>query len=241
MSTHDDGRPRRRRVTVAQQTAQRLRSELAGGRWAEGDKLPSEAALADELGVGRSSAREAVQSLAREGLLDVRHGTGIFAARPPQAAGPRLSVADALRRARIVEVYEVRRAIEVEAARLAAVRIEAAELAAIGALLDDRQHLVGADTAAFVRADLRFHHAVVTAARNRLLLELFEQLHDPLSAAITELVDDEPTLPDTREDHSRLLHALRAADPDAAAHATVVHFDAIIRLLRGPDAPVAGG
>ena len=222
----------RQHVTLAQQAAERLRADLAGGRWAAGVKLPSEVALADELGVGRSTAREAIQSLARDGLVEVRHGSGIFATDPAPAKRG-LTVEDDLRRARIVEVYEVRRAVEVEGARLAATRATPAELQSMRALLAERQALAGADTRAFVDADLEFHYAVVRSAGNKLLTELFDQLREPLRNAITELVDSEPETPaDTAGDHEALLAALEARDPDEAARATVVHFDWTIRLLR---------
>lgn len=222
-----------RRVSVAEQTADRLRSALTDRRWSVGDKLPSEVALAEEFGVGRSTAREAIQRLARDGLVEVRHGTGIFVVDGPAQAAGGQSIGDLLRRARILEVYEVRRGLEVEAARLAAVRADPAALAVLSGLLDERQLLVGADVDTFVDADLRFHRAVIEAAGNDLLAALFEQFYEPLRAAIATLVRNEPDLPDTSRDHAELLDALRAADPDRAARATVEHFDVVIRLLRG--------
>jgi DNA-binding FadR family transcriptional regulator len=221
-----------RRQSIAQQTADRLRADLASGRWTPGDKLPSEASLAAEYGVGRSSAREAVQSLSRDGLLDVRHGTGIFVSLSPAPDRPKLTITDVARRARIIEVYEVRRAIEVEAARLAATRADDATLARLEDLLELRRRLVGRDTAAFIQADLDFHTAVVAAAANPLLAELFAQLLDPLRRAVTALVDEEPGHPDTHADHTALLAALRARDPEQAAASTVTHFDKTLSVLR---------
>jgi DNA-binding FadR family transcriptional regulator len=85
------------------------------GTWAPSERIPSEAALAVELGVGRSSIREAIRLLARDGLLEVRHGVGTFV-----AAASELEHVDEftklLRRSRILEVFEVRRALEIEAA-----------------------------------------------------------------------------------------------------------------------------
>jgi DNA-binding FadR family transcriptional regulator len=225
-------------VTLAHQAAERLREDLLAGRWSVGAKLPSEVALADELGVGRSTAREAIQRLARDGLVEVRHGSGIFA-QDPASQQRGLSVEDDLRRARIVEVYEVRRAVEVEAARLAATRATAQQLQSMRALLAERQSLVGADTRTFVDADLKFHYAVVRSAGNQLLTELFDQLREPLRTAITELVDSEPETPtDTAGDHEALLAALEARNPDEAARATAIHFDWTIQLLRND--PPAG-
>jgi len=151
---------------------------------------------------------------------------------------PGLTATDVLRRARILEVDEVRRAVEVEAARLAATRVRPADLDVLSGLL--RQELVGGDTGGFVDADLEFHHAVIAAAGNDLLGTLCDQLHEPLRQTITALAEDEPELPDTGEDHAALLDAIRDADPDRAAEVTVRHFDAIIDLRRPTRSAPAG-
>ncbi|MFJ7623889.1 winged helix-turn-helix domain-containing protein, partial [Rhodococcus erythropolis] len=62
------------------QLEQLLRGRIMQGTWAPSERIPSEAALAVELGVGRSSIREAIRLLARDGLLEVRHGVGTFVA-----------------------------------------------------------------------------------------------------------------------------------------------------------------
>ncbi|MGO4423888.1 FadR/GntR family transcriptional regulator, partial [Streptomyces sp. MCAF7] len=125
---------RLRHGPVVPQVEGALRDMLREGRWERGERLPNEVMLAAELGVGRSSVREAVRLLARDGLLDVRHGSGTFVTRTePEQTGQsgqveqsgqtgELDLRHLLRRARLLEVYEVRRALEVEAARLAARR-----------------------------------------------------------------------------------------------------------------------
>ncbi|MDW6059231.1 GntR family transcriptional regulator [Streptomyces sp. FXJ1.4098] len=110
---------RLRHGPVVPQVEGALRGMLREGRWERGERLPNEVMLAAELGVGRSSVREAVRLLARDGLLDVRHGSGTFVTRtePEQTgqsgqadAAGELDLRHLLRRARLLEVYEVRRA-----------------------------------------------------------------------------------------------------------------------------------
>lgn len=235
------GVPPRRQLggpSVVARVENALRDDLAYGRWGPGDRLPSEPALAAELGVGRSSLREAIRLLTREGLLLVRHGNGTFVAdtpprphveglsRDPLAGTPQL-----LRRARILEVYQVRRALEVEAARIAAEVATPRALDALDEVLQRRQALVGADTAAFVEADTAFHRGVVALTGNSLLLELFDAFRDSLAQALVALVDQEP-LPGTGDEHAALLDALRAGDPEAATAATIANFDVIFELFR---------
>ncbi|ODT98241.1 MAG: hypothetical protein ABS81_28315 [Pseudonocardia sp. SCN 72-86] len=215
-----------------------LRDDLAYGRWAPGEKLPAEPALARELGVGRSSLREAIKLLTREGLLVVQHGNGTFVADalpvPPVAgltADTGAVTSQLLRRARILEVYQVRRALEVEAARIAAEVASPDDIDALEEVLARRQSLVGGDTAAFVEADTAFHRGVVAMTGNGLLLDLFDRFRESLAHALAALVDQEP-LPDTADEHAALLDAIRAGDPAAAIAATVANFDVIFEMFR---------
>ncbi|QBJ97025.1 FadR family transcriptional regulator [Rhodococcus sp. ABRD24] len=207
--------------------AQRIRT----GEWAVGDRLPSETELAAELGVGRSSVREAVRLLARGGLLDVRHGVGTFVA---ESAGEPL-LEQLLRRSRVLEVLEVRRALEMEAARLAAERAGPEELAAVRRQLAERHALHALDPNAFVTADLDFHHAVVALAGNSVLTALFDSVRPVLHSALVDMVANEPRLPDTSGAHDALIDALEAGDSAAAVAATAANLDPMIVKLRGGD------
>ncbi|GHF33958.1 GntR family transcriptional regulator [Amycolatopsis bartoniae] len=214
---------------VVPQVESLLRDRLREGYWKPGERLPNEVRLAAELGVGRSSVREAVRLLARDGLLDVRHGSGTFVAEPP-AGSP--DVRGLLRRARLLEVYEVRRALEVEAARLAAQRVRPEDVARLRSGLRRRQELLDADPAEFVAADLEFHRSIVALAGNALLADLFAAAQPVLHDAITEMFRHETPLPDVSDAHTDLLDALERGDADAAAAATVAHLDAIVSELR---------
>ncbi|WP_292698604.1 GntR family transcriptional regulator, partial [Microbacterium sp. 69-10] len=116
-----------RRVPLAELAAGALLERIQSGEWSLGAKLPGETTLAPQLGVGRSTVREAIRLLAGRGILDARQGSGVYLMA--------LDVAEeweqVLRRADIVAVIEARTAIEVEAAMLAAQRRTPADLRAI--------------------------------------------------------------------------------------------------------------
>jgi DNA-binding FadR family transcriptional regulator len=103
---------------LVEQAAERLRQQITGGQWPVGTKLPGETTLAASLGVGRSTVREALRALAGAGMVRTRQGAGVFviATRPVEDWPTRL------RRGALVDVYEVRAMLEVQAARLAAAR-----------------------------------------------------------------------------------------------------------------------
>ena len=107
-----------RRSPLVDLAVAQLREQVLSGQWAVGARLPAETELAQRLEVGRSTVREAVRALVHAGLLETRQGSGTYVRSVTPEAGwePRL------RRAAVLDAYEVRQALEVQAARLAASR-----------------------------------------------------------------------------------------------------------------------
>ena len=222
-------RPTLRSGPLVPQLEELLTARIRDGEWTLGSRIPSEAELASELGVGRSSVREAVRLLARDGLLDVRHGVGTFVAQPPTSGA---GLGKLLRRARLLEVYEVRRALEIEAARLAAERARPEDLRRLREQLSTRHDSTTASTAVFVAADLDFHAAILEIAGNSILSALFDSIRPLLVDALAELVDHEPGRPDTSCAHDDLVRALESGDAEAAVAATAANLDPTMSILR---------
>ncbi|MER7970563.1 GntR family transcriptional regulator, partial [Streptomyces sp. NPDC096080] len=126
---------------LVEQAADRLRARITDGHWPVGTRLPGETTLAKELGVGRSTVREALRALAGAGLVRPRQGAGVFVI----ATAPAADWPTRLRRAAVTEVYEVRTAVEVHAARLAARRRTPADVTALQAALAARRAAAAAD------------------------------------------------------------------------------------------------
>src|SRR6266508_2975477 len=233
--------PALRRSPLVDQAIERFREQVASGAWAVGSRLPSEAALAAELGVGRSTVREAIRALASTGLLESRQGAGTFV-RAATALDADLETR--LRRAAVLDVFEVRHALELQAARLAAARRDADDLARLERTLRRRQAAgARARDASFVEADLAFHEAVVAAAHNPVLSELFASFTTTLREALFNAGADHQLRVDASPGHLDLAAAIRSGDPQAATAATSAHLDATIRALQallarpGPGAP----
>ncbi|MCL3859828.1 FadR/GntR family transcriptional regulator [Actinotalea sp. K2] len=148
-----------------------------------GDSLPSEAELAAELGVSRLTVREGVRALQARGLIEVAHGRRPVIA-PPNARPLADFFSAAVRRdARgLLELVEVRLAVEVHTAQLAARNATRADLLSLNAALEAMRS-AGDDEAAFNDADLRFHAAIATASGNRMLNFLIEGMEGPLHSS----------------------------------------------------------
>ena len=188
------------RRPLADQAAEALLRRIRQGEWELGAKLPGETTLAAQLGIGRSTVREAIRQLAGRGVLSSRQGAGVFVIA--------LEVPDdwdaVLRRADIAAVIEARTAIESEAAALAAERRTPADVRAIRRALRDRadRRTILED---HVDADTAFHRSIVAAAHNPILLELFDGFTPRLRQAMIDML--------------RLRSVGRGAQPDGESHA----------------------
>jgi DNA-binding FadR family transcriptional regulator len=214
------------------QAAEQLEARIASGEWAVGARLPGETLLAAELGVARSTVREALRVLAAGGLVESRQGAGSFVLRRERSADWALAVL----RADVEEVLEVRRAIEVQAAGLAALRRRPEDLARMRSALEARAAAAAGGTDdAYVDADLAVHRAIVRAGGNALLASLFEQIEPRVRTAMTGMLalgaGDAAYRADQHE-HEALVAAIAAADADAATALAAAHFAAIGRRER---------
>lgn len=216
------------------QLEQFLRTRIEKSIWAPAERIPSETVLATELGVRRSSIREAIRLLACAGVLEVRLGVGTFVADAAQ-----LEHLDEFirlrRRSKILEVFEVRRALEVEASRLAAIRVQPEDLDRLRRRLSSRHDHSEGNVEKFVDHDLDFHTEVVRLSGNAILLSLFESVRPLVRESIISLIAHETGLPDTSDSHDFLLDALADGNPAAAVTATQANIDTLVQRLRRLD------
>jgi DNA-binding FadR family transcriptional regulator len=213
-----------RRSSLVDQVIDQLREEIETGGWPLGAKIPPEPVLSQSLGVGRNTVREAVRALTHAGLLECRQGDGTYVRATSELSG---AVRRRLATAELIEILEVRRGLEVEAARLAAVRRTGTDIAAIGAALRRRNATFGAGRHdEFVDADLAFHTAVVEATHNRVLTDLYRDFSEVLRAAIgaAEILLGHEDVP-----HGPIATAIEAGDAEAAAQATHSCLDEVLR------------
>jgi GntR family transcriptional repressor for pyruvate dehydrogenase complex len=201
-----------------------LGRRIGAGEWPVGAKLPGETSLAQELGVGRSTVREAVRVLATRGLVRSRQGAGVFVV----ADSMPINVAASVQRAGLAQVQEVRRIVEIDAAGLAAERRTGADIGRMRRALDARHDAASESDAAFVNADIDFHVAVVAAAHNSLLSDLFESFLPRLRAELLVytsevLVRPRGTEPDV-DLHEALFDAIAAGDRVAAVSVAREHL-----------------
>ncbi|MGX6449170.1 FadR/GntR family transcriptional regulator [Patulibacter sp. S7RM1-6] len=213
MPLHPTARPR-----LSDQVIEQLRALVAAGEWPVGSRIPTEPELVAQLGVGRNTVREAVRALVHAGLLDVRQGDGTYVRATDELDA---ALTRRLQRSTALETLEVRAPLEREAARLAALRRSDADRAEIAAALRERDALRATDIDGFVAADLRFHRAVVAAAHNGLLAELYEHLTAAFETLLHDTESGRPEDPDVAAGHVELAAAIDAGDAERAEAAAL--------------------
>lgn len=185
--------------------------------------IPPERVLAERLGIKRHRLRQALDQLRARGEIG-RVKVGRRAARPAPPAG-----ADLARETSPVEVIELRLMIEPALARLAALRASPAEIARIV------QAATTPPGASYGGADLAFHKAVATGARNTLAASLYQLLRQIGTDARVRLADETTSCPNRlmRRDaeHRVIAEAIAARDPDAAEQAMRAHLAAVQRMI----------
>ncbi|WP_327351773.1 FadR/GntR family transcriptional regulator [Streptomyces sp. NBC_01304] len=220
--------------TVTQRAIEQIKAMIGEGRLEPGQRLPTERDLSAQLGISRSSMREAVRALTVLGVLEARHGSGIYVTQ--LQAGDLLEtfgvVADLSRGQQLVELLEVRRVLESTATGLAAARITAEQLAVVS------EHLAAMeateDPEEILAHDLAFHRAIVAAAGNESMAAILDGLSSrTFRARVWRGYQEEGAFERTRREHARIHEALVARDPEAARVAAAAHVGEVEAWLRG--------
>lgn len=209
-----------RRASLIEQVTEQLRHEICSGRWAVGDRIPTEPQLSEFTGTGRNTVREAVQALVHSGLLERRQGSGTYVVATSAIGG---TLGTYFATAHENDVMELRQALDVTAAVLAARRRTPDDAARLERLLAERNHLfAGSDVDAAVDADVALHRSIVEASHNAVYLEFY----DSLLPTIRRTIDRHARVTGLafESEHTALVNAVIDGDEDATVRAARALF-----------------
>jgi GntR family uxuAB operon transcriptional repressor len=224
-------RSRRRYVEVAH----RLLNAFAQNEFAVADRLPTDHELAARFGVSRPVVREALLVLELIGVVEIRHGDGVYLlGSPMRIGGTEGSALDVPPR----ELIESRTVLEPSVSRMAAERMSDDDIARVRADLDAMQSIAHdlRRMPDFVTLGLRFHTDIARACGNSLLADLVGQLVDTEHHPLWMLINQHAMAPvENRQsqidEHRALLDAIARRDPDAAAHAMRAHLSGLEAMI----------
>jgi DNA-binding FadR family transcriptional regulator len=219
------------RKPLVDEVAQQLQKKISSGEIKPGDKIPTEPELMEQFHVGRSTIREAVRVLVHAGLLEKKQGFGTYLKHGAMIQEP---LDSRLRRAEIMEVYEVRQMMELEIARLAAERRDEDDLAAIKEHLDTRnQALANKDIKTYIDADIRFHIAVSIASKNAVVIDLYKSLSVFVRETLASIFANPEGHDPQTDAHIKLYEGIRDRDPAAAVASASRYLKGTIEELFG--------
>lgn len=212
------------RVTSAQSVAQQILALIRSGNWSAGDKLPTEKELCEQLAVGRSTVREALQILATLNVVEPLAGQGTFVKSPTSAEVLRADLIGFLIGNTVaLELLEARAMIEPNLARMACLRGTDADFARIEALLADHAaaHERGLPVSYHAA---RFHVLLAEAAHNRVAVTFMTSILELLTqrGRRVDHLDDYSA----REiaEHRAIFEAIRARDAERAEEMLRTHI-----------------
>lgn len=237
------------RQKVYELIADQLLRRISERQLNPGDPLPTERELTQAFRAGRSSVREALRMLESKGVIaNSDNGTFVVAgyANPLNSSVQLLLNLD---QATMLDVYELRRILECEAAALAAERHTDAHVGLMDAAIEEMAAALASDQpsrgARYIDADLRFHLAIAEATRNGVVLHTMDALRGVIRRALMSIF----TVPDSPErsfeQHRSIRDAIAAHEAPAAreamrAHLVRVESDVHNALIVGPPAARGG-
>jgi GntR family transcriptional regulator, transcriptional repressor for pyruvate dehydrogenase complex len=199
------------------ETTTRLAKMVAAAE--PGSRLPTERELCEQLGVGRSTLREAIRSLTFIGAIKSRQGDGRYVSKPDEQASDRLfGLGLLLQGVNIDDLIEARKSIEVEAARVAARRHTEADRNTLLQIMQAMRHsLSSADTQKAALYDMEYHAAIARATHNIVLIHLINGMQALLEIWMDKAVTRTRVWEEAVREHDALLEAILARDDDRAA------------------------
>lgn len=226
-----------RKPKLSERVVAALRSQVLSGEIAPGQKLPTENQLTETFGVSRTVIREAMATLAADGLVEPRQGAGVFVRDHPAFAFGSISLDIGNRISQAVNVLEVRMGIEIESAGLAAQRRNTSQEARIQEAFFEFDRLLqnGEPTG---KADFAFHREIAAATNNPFYVEILDALGDRTipcdrsSPWYSVEVLSHDYLTGLQREHLAILRAISAGNVEAARDAMRAHLTAAQRRYR---------
>jgi GntR family transcriptional repressor for pyruvate dehydrogenase complex len=228
------------RQTLSQAVSAAVLERIRAGEFGPGDRLPTEKMLMEEYGVGRNSVREAVQALVTLGLVEVRPGRGatVIGIESENALDSE-TLSALLTEEAVDDLCAFRKILETETAACAARTASDGEIEEIARRLEafEHAHARGGQVSA---ADDAFHAAIARASHNSVYATMLDAVSVLIANARRLTTRVSWAVPRAIEEHTVVLAAIRAHDPEAAAAAMRTHVDSAIeaihegRTLGGP-------
>jgi GntR family transcriptional repressor for pyruvate dehydrogenase complex len=221
-----------RRAGLTEMLVARILGLVTAGNLEAGDQLPSERKLAETFNVSRPTLREAIRALAVLGVLEIRHGGGIFVSKlgAAELLQP-LTFFLTLRSTEVEKLYDARQLIEGDIAARAARAAGPDDVAALDKLIAE-QEAVTASPEAYRDVDTAFHQRLAALADNEFLARAAQSLNI-LGLEFRKIASETPSvIRQSIADHRAIVAALEGHDAEGARVAMAAHMLHVLNSTR---------
>jgi len=223
------------KANILQAILDQFKKSIANGELVKGDRLPSERKMSETFGVSRATIREAIKALELIGLVECAHGTGNYIAQSlDYSLVEPLSIMFNLEGGSIIQVLEIRRALETAAISLAVARITDHEMEELLEIYKTMYGEIDQNTAAGI--DRNFHYKIASASRNPLIITMLNAIscliENQINRARQEMLCNKENVDRINAQHHEIIESLRNKDSDLAIKAMNEHMNYIEEFIR---------
>lgn len=236
-----------KRTRLYEKIIEQIQEAIKSNELKPGDRLPTEKEMSEMYGVSRMVVREAMSALESAGLVDIQHGAGIFLkdVNKKILVEP-LALEVMAERNHILNLLELRRGIESEAAYLSAVRATPSEIASLERYLKQMereiQKEIKKDRSILLKVDFKFHNTIVKATKNPAFIKILETLIDIIYQCQKISYDYDSIYAnyknfhkETFDEHKTIFESIKNKDPEKARISMRKHIDNIKKRIPKED------
>ncbi len=219
--------------SVSDEVFGQMKNNIVSGEWAPGTRIPGELELAELFQVSRVSVRDAIHRLVGMGVLAIRRGEGTFVSEilPSDYFDTLLPIL-MIERPNVIEMLEFRNIIEVESARLVAIRADEKDIERMAGIIEKMENSRG-DKELFSANDLNFHYSMAIATHNSVIIKVNAILSDMLKKSMEEIVGLTGYEGGIYY-HKKILDAVRNKDSELSASLMKEHIDTtMVKMKKG--------
>ncbi len=219
------------RLSLSDRLARQIQLLIQEGEYQKGDRLPSIMEMARTFGVGHPTVREALKKLQTVGVVQIRHGSGVYVSRADHVlvvAAP--DYTGGVTKKLLLDLIETRLIMETQSAALAAQHAAAEHLAEMRSLLDT----AGAnlqDDDVLNSVNMAFHREIAQASGNAVLAQLLEVVRDLFADEQRTILGIAPSRERDHDEHVQILEAMEKHDDCLASELMRTHLEGVRQLL----------
>lgn len=212
-----------------------IQAQIDSGKLKSGDKLPSERELSEIFGVSRNTVREAIKSLEQNHTLKSVPGSGTFIFLKSSKHWIDLLAMSLFEETNtLLNVFEFRKMLEPQVARLAAENATSQEISELEEIIHKQEETLIAenyDSSLIISLDNKFHQIIAKASNNKVIFEVVKRINDLLSHSREEGFQSKLRIEMSIEGHRKIFEAIKTKNFELASVETHNHLSSVEQIV----------